>query len=130
MPQANVDLVLSVFEGWRLGDFSGAEAFDPEVQFEMPDWPHPVSSRGLPEMRNAWVSTLSAWESFRAEAGKVIEVGDQVVVLTRIVGRGQGSGAEVTAETATVWTIGAGKVVRLALYWDRALAFEALGLRE
>ena len=34
-------------------------------------------------------------------------------------------GAEVSAQTATVWTFEAGKVVRLALYWDVALATEA-----
>jgi len=32
--------------------------------------------------------------------------------------------------SATVWTIDAGKVVRLVVYWDSANALEAVGLRE
>jgi ketosteroid isomerase-like protein len=43
--------------------------------------------------------------------------------------RGARSGAEVSADTATVWTIEAGKVVRLALYWESETALEVAGLR-
>jgi ketosteroid isomerase-like protein len=43
---------------------------------------------------------------------------------------GKGSGAEVSADTATVFTLDGGKVVRLVLYWDTAKALEAVGLRE
>jgi hypothetical protein len=35
----------------------------------------------------------------------------------------------VSADTATVWTIEAGKVVRLALYWESETALEVAGLR-
>jgi ketosteroid isomerase-like protein len=35
----------------------------------------------------------------------------------------------VSADTATVWTIEAGKVVRLALYWDSDKALEVAALR-
>jgi len=38
--------------------------------------------------------------------------------------------AEVTAETATVWTVEASKVVRLALHWNTGEALEAAGLSE
>ena len=40
-----------VYEGWARGDFSEGEAFDPEIEFEMVDWPHPARSRGVEEMR-------------------------------------------------------------------------------
>jgi hypothetical protein len=42
--------------------------------------------------------------------------GPHVVVLTHVTARGKGSGAAVNADTATVRTIEAGKVVRLALH--------------
>jgi ketosteroid isomerase-like protein len=51
-------------------------------------------------------------------------------VLNRVRARGKGSGAEVTADSATVWTMDAGKAIRLAVYWDSTKPLEAVGLSE
>jgi ketosteroid isomerase-like protein len=128
MTEENVEIVRRVYAGWAVGDFSEGDVFDPEVEFEMVDWPEAASSRGLDAMRRTWQAALAAWDDFRAEPYEFIESGDQVVVLTHAVGRGKGSGAEVSADTATVWTFDGGKIVRLALYWDSAKALEAAGL--
>jgi ketosteroid isomerase-like protein len=125
MSQANVEIVRRVYEGWSRGDFSGADAFHPEVEFELVDWPHPARSRGVEEMARTWQATLGAWDEFRAEPDDFIDFGHNVLVLNSIHGRGKGSGAEVSAQTATVWTVEVGKVVRLALYWDTDRAEEA-----
>ena len=129
MSEENVQIVRGVYEQWSLGDFSGGDAFDPEVEFEMVDWPGRDRSRGLEEMREAWQTSLSAWDDFRAEPTDFMDNGPHVVVLTHVTARGKGSGAAVNADTATVWTIEAGKVVRLALHWNRAEALAAAGLR-
>ena len=128
MSQENVQIVRRVYEQWARGDFSGGDAFHPEVEFEMVDWPGRDRSRGLEEMREAWQAALAAWDDFRAEPTDFIETGPYVVVLTHATARGKGSGAAVTADTATVWTIEAGRVVRLALHWNQADALEAAGL--
>ena len=125
MSEENVEIVRLVYEGWARGDFSEGEAFHPEVEFEMVDWPEPVRSRGLEEMQRMWRTTLSAWDDFRAQPDDFVDYGDNVLVLNSIRARGKGSGAEVSAQTATVWTLKAGKVVRLSLYWDTALARDA-----
>ena len=36
---------------------------------------------------------------------------------------------EVSANTATVWGLGGGRIVSLRLYWDSAKALTAAGLR-
>jgi ketosteroid isomerase-like protein len=128
MSEENVQLVRRVYEQWSRGDFSGGDAFHPDVEFEMVDWPGRDCSHGLEQMQEAWQASLRAWVDFRAEPMDFIENGPQVVVLTHVTARGKGSGAAVTADTATVWTIGAGKVVRLALHWNQAEAFQAAGL--
>jgi ketosteroid isomerase-like protein len=76
----------------------------------------------------AWQESLSAWDDFRAEPTDVMESGPHVVVFTHVTARGKGSGAAVDADTATVWTIEAGKVVRFALHWNQADALDAAGL--
>jgi ketosteroid isomerase-like protein len=130
MSQENVEIVRRIYEGWAQGDFSAGEVFEPEVEFVMPDWPEGSSSRGLDAMRRAWLSTLSAWDDFRVEPGPLFDTGERIVVLTHVRARGKGSGVETQATTATVWTIEAGRVVRLALYWDTKEALEAAGLSE
>ena len=47
MSQENLELVRRVYEGWARGDFSEGDVFSPDVEFEMPDWPHLAGSRGL-----------------------------------------------------------------------------------
>jgi ketosteroid isomerase-like protein len=125
MSKENVEIVRRVYEGWSRGDFSESELFDADVEFEMVDWPHPAKSRGVDAMRETWLTTLAAWEDFRAKPDEVIDHGDNILVLNSISGRGRGSGADVSALTATVWTVENGRVVRLALYWDTARAREA-----
>jgi ketosteroid isomerase-like protein len=80
-------------------------------------------------MRSIWQATLGAWDDFRAEPDRFIETDCHVVVLNHLHAWGKGSGAEVEADTATVWTIEAGKVVRLALSWDSDKALEDVGLQ-
>ena len=53
-----------------------------------------------------------------------------MLVLNHISGRGRGSGADVSALTATVWTVENGRVVRMALYWDTERAREAAAGRD
>jgi ketosteroid isomerase-like protein len=125
MSHENVELVREVYEGWSRGDFSQIEAFDPEIDFEMVDWPHQTRARGIEAMWRTWRATLSAWDDFRALPTEYVDCGRNVLVLNRIQGSGKESGAGVSADTATVWTVEAGRVVRLALYWDTAAAREA-----
>ena len=90
MSQENVEIVRRVYEGWSRGDFSQSELFDPNIEFEMVDWPHPANVRGLEAMRETWLATLAAWDDFRAVPDEVIDNGDNVLVLNSISGPGQG----------------------------------------
>jgi ketosteroid isomerase-like protein len=125
MSQENVELVRRVYEGWAQGDFSRIDIFHPEIEFEMVDWPHQISVRGIPAMRETWRDTLRAWDDFRSIPIEYVDYGRNIVVLNHIQGSGKESGAEVSAETATVWTLEDGLVTRLALYWDTDRAREA-----
>lgn len=118
MSESNVEIVRRIYEGWSRGDYSNAEFFDEDIEFDMVDWPHPAKSRGVAAMAETWRTTLGAWVGFRSIPTEFVEYGRNVLVLNRIEGRGRESGAEVSADTASVFTFENGKVVRLALQWD------------
>ena len=128
MPQENVEIVRVLYEDWARGDFTNADLYDPDVRFEMPDWPEGASARGVEEMSRTWFQALNAWEDFRSEPQEFIANGPHVLVRNHIVARGRGSGLDVDADTASLFTFEGGKVVRLALYWNVERAREAAGL--
>jgi ketosteroid isomerase-like protein len=121
-------LVRRLYEDWSRGDFSAVDAYADDVEFEMVDWPEAAKVRGVDAMARTWFASLRAWDDFRVEATDYREAGPHIVVMNRIRGRGRGSTAEVSADTASVWTVEGGKVTRLALYWNTSKALEAAGL--
>ena len=105
----NVELVRRVYEGWARGDFSEIDAL-PEIEFEMVDWPHQTKVSGIEAMSRTWRATLSAWDDFRAIPLEYVDCGGNVSREPHR-GRRQGrSGAVVSADTATVWTVEDGLV--------------------
>jgi ketosteroid isomerase-like protein len=122
MSEENVEIVRRVYEAWERGDFTQVGDFDPEIEFEMVDWPHQTKVSGIDAMWETWRSTLSAWTGFRSIPEDIAGFGDRVLVTNRIEGRGKESGADVSADVATVFTLEGGRVVRMALYWDRDAA--------
>ncbi len=118
MSEENVEIVRRVYESWARGDFTATVPFDPEIDFEMVDWPHQSRTRGIDAMWATWRSTLSAFHDFRSIPTEFTAYGANVLVLNRIEARGKESGADVGADTASLWTLENGRVVRLALYWD------------
>jgi uncharacterized protein len=129
----NVEIVRWVYEQTALGHTEIMyESMDPDVEWD-------ATASGLPEAgvyrghdgvtewrRRFW----GAWESPRNEPEEFIDAGERVVVFQRMGGRGKSSGLEVDASFATVWTLSAGKVIRVALYRDRDQALAAVGLLE
>jgi ketosteroid isomerase-like protein len=125
MSEENVEIIRRVYEGWERGDFTQTDEFDPDIDFEMVDWPHQTRVTGIEAMWETWSSTLRAFHDFRSTPTEITGFGDKVLATNRIEGRGRESGADVSADTATVWTLKDGKVVRMALYWDVAAARRA-----
>jgi ketosteroid isomerase-like protein len=70
-----------------------------------------------------------AWEEFAVEPERFIHLGDRVLVLAREHGRGRYSGAEVRShQTAHVWKLRDGEIVRFQVYWNREEGLRAAGL--
>jgi hypothetical protein len=108
----------------------GAPAFhrDLEAVFHSADGRQ--TSTGLPGLREGWLDWVSPWATYRVEIEEVIDREEEVVVLTRDLGRYRDSTAEVSIRGAAVWTVLGGKVARDEFFSDRAEALEAVGLQE
>ncbi len=89
MSEENAEIVRRVYDGWSRGDFSQTELFDPDIEFEMIDWPHPAKSRGIEAMSRAWLTTLSAWDDFRASPDELVVHGDKVLVGLEVADGGE-----------------------------------------
>ncbi len=70
------------------------------------------------------------WDEYSLDADELIDAGSSVVVVVHERGRGRGSGAPFDRRWAQVWTFREGRIVRWALFVDKAEALEAAGLSE
>lgn len=71
-----------------------------------------------------------AWEDYHAIADEYRDLGDRVLFLGRMVGRGRGSGAPVDTPLGVFSDYRDGKVSRLRGYLDHGEALRAAGLAE
>lgn len=86
--------------------------------------------RGHEGLRHWWREYREAWETVWDEVEDLIDAGDQVVSVLTTHARGKASGVAVELHMAVVWTFRQGKIVRVALFANRAEALEAAGLSE
>jgi ketosteroid isomerase-like protein len=132
MSQRNVEIVGQIYEAVGRDDPDGtARFFHPDVEL------HGTSgglsdgsvARGIEAVRatfDTW--DAEAWEQTRLSPREFIPVGDRVVVLQHERRRGRGSGVEVESETAVLFDLRDGLVIRLQGFMDQQDALEAAGL--
>ena len=132
MSQENVAFVQELHERWERGDFATAECFDPAVEFvRIGTWVGEGVWRGVDEMWGAIAGFLRAWEGFRVEARRYIDVdAERVLVLEHQTAKGRRSGLDFDREVGQLFTIRDRRIVRWQNYWDTDEALEAVGLRE
>jgi ketosteroid isomerase-like protein len=134
MSQENVEIVRSVYESSLRSDWdSMSELVDPDFEFRgtVGGLEEGRIAHGAQEFREIFEKEdLDAWDERRFEPEDFIDAGDRVVVLQHEYRRGRGSGVEIETETAVVFEVRGGRVVRIQGYMDRAAALEAVGLSE
>jgi ketosteroid isomerase-like protein len=126
----NLDLVRSIYAHWERGDYySSVEWAHPEIEFVVVDGPSPGGLTGVSAVEHNWRVFQETWEDYRVTADDYRELtADRVFVLVAFSGRGKASGLEMRQPGANIFTLRAGKVVALTIYWDRDRALADLGL--
>jgi ketosteroid isomerase-like protein len=131
MSQENVELTHRVFQAFNDRDLdtllaglhNDVEAFPRLAAVE-------GAYSGHDGVRRWWEQLLGAFPDFHAEILEVRDLGQLMVVVLRVRGRGAGSD---TPLDSTIWHVNQfrdGKVIRWRVYTSESEALEAVGLAE
>jgi ketosteroid isomerase-like protein len=126
----DVEVVRRVLDAFTRADVDAVlEASSEDFEFDFSNSRGPLSGvyRGVDEARTFFESFLEPWAALDVETEEFIELGrDRYLTVSEIRTRGQGSGAEVNARGALVWTVRGGEVAALKLYQSKEEALEAV----
>ena len=122
----------ALYDAFGRDDHDGMFAvFHPDVRFDLTNSGIPGLTgrgRGHAEMREAWVSWRSGWDSYDLRPQEYIEVGDKVLVLMHVTARSRSQGLELERRFADLLTCRDGLIVEFANFADWETARSDLGL--
>jgi ketosteroid isomerase-like protein len=129
MSQENVEVVRRLYEAFLRGDQSAIVAgLHPEIEWRsIEDTETRHGHDGVATSVAGWLET---WEEHDLKPEEYLDAGDQVVVTTRLRGRGRQSGATVETRYFAVWQLRDGQAVAYREYPSKPVALEAAGLSE
>jgi ketosteroid isomerase-like protein len=130
---ANVEFLRQGYEALERDDLDtfqelARERLGPDFEFHLV-WDGRVL-RGF-EGTQEWIAdTRETWEGYTQKLEEIVDLGEHVVVVVSISGRGGESGVPVAQELAIVWTFDGDRAVRARSFTSRAEAFAAAGEAE
>jgi ketosteroid isomerase-like protein len=134
MPRDKVEVAKRVVDAYNRRDVDDlfAELVTPDLEW----WPAVTRAYGggCYQGREGFERFAAAigevWEELQNTAEEFRELGDRVLVLGRLTGRGKGSGAQVDAPLAAIFDFRDDRIWRVRGYVDRAEGLRAAGLSE
>ena len=132
MSRENVELARQVMDAISRRDVSALVAFaHPEVEwYSLFAIGEGGVYRGHDGTRRYMSDLDDAWEIGRADIDDAVGVGDVVVLVGRIRGRGKSSGADAEQPVGWMLRFRDGKVLRFRAFREPEQALEAVGLSE
>ena len=135
MSQDNVELVLRTHAAFSRADLEGFLAgYHPEAEYRAAVTQAVEGDagdfKGHAGLRRWWRDLHDLYENLKTEIVEVLDLGERVVVVFIVSGRGRGSGIEDGQELAQVVSVTQGKIVVIRDYLSRAEALAAVGLQE
>ena len=129
--QDNLAAVRHAIDAFNRADLDAVlDASTQDFEFDFTNSRGPLSGvyRGLEEAREFLTSFFEPWAALEVETEEFVKLeDDRVLTVTEIRTRGQGSGAEVNATGAMIWTIRDGELAAAKMYQSKAEALEAVG---
>jgi ketosteroid isomerase-like protein len=138
MSQENVEIVRRLYDASARRDTATVLSFyDSEVEVDNTHGPARALMgsrrvyRGHDGLRTMFREWYEAWEEVEGSLEELIDAGERVISVQTYRGRGRASGAEVEwTDLAGVWTLRAGRIVRVAWFPTREEALEAAELAQ
>jgi ketosteroid isomerase-like protein len=129
MSDENVDKARDFIDAYNRRDFDAAvEAFDPEIEWVLPERQSSDSCRGPEEVKRFWKGIDQTFDELRLEPQEHVDAGDRVATRLRHHGRGKRSGLEINEELYhQVVTFRDGRMVRIEYFGKWSEALEAAG---
>jgi ketosteroid isomerase-like protein len=133
MSQENVEIVRRVFAASARRDGEAILAlYDIAVEWDasrvQPFGESAGVARGQEGIRRFFRDWLEAWDSDEYRCEELVDAGDAVVSVVTQHTHGRASGVEIARQMTGVWTIRAGKVLRVVWFRSRDEALQAAGL--
>jgi ketosteroid isomerase-like protein len=124
----NLEILRKAYDALNDGDVESAlGVLEPDAEWqEHSELPEAGTYHSRAAIRTFLLGYLDSWGEFRQETEELIDSGDRVAVVLRMAARGKGSGIEVEARYAHLWTMRDGRGVRVDAYADPNAAIEAL----
>jgi ketosteroid isomerase-like protein len=132
MSRENVEIVRRLYQAFNQADYDSMLApVHPDVEFDASDrLPDEGILRGRDAYRRFLERTFDTWAQFAVEVDELVDAGDAVVALVRIVGVGKTSKVTVEERTVHVTWLRDGTPYRVKVFADRGDALRAVGRRE
>lgn len=133
MSQENVKVVRQFFDARNRRDIDALLAcLHPEARFDLMESRSPYRGTylGHEQIRRLFVDIFDAWDDFELSLADPIAAGDLVVVSVLVNATGQGSGVQLQAQGANVFTVKDAKIAQFRLFQGRVEALEAADLSE
>jgi uncharacterized protein len=131
MATDDVEILRSAYESLNEGHIEAAlGVLDEHAEWsEHSDLPEAGVYRGRDSIRTFLELFLESWESFHQETEELIAGESCVLIMLRSRQRGKGSGIDVEARYAHLWTMENGRGVRVDAYFNRKEALRAMQKR-
>jgi ketosteroid isomerase-like protein len=91
---------------------------------------NPETYRGFDGLVRLNDELREVWAEWQVTPERIVAVGDRVVSIETVRGRGRASGLETEARYASIWTFADGRVTRVELGFDPDEALKAVGLSQ
>jgi ketosteroid isomerase-like protein len=131
MSQEKVETVERAMDGFNRRDLDAYDDLFTQDFEWLPALPSTVEGDGYvgrEGVEKYFGEINDTWEEFRVIAEEYRDLGERVLMLGRMEGRGRGSGVQVNAQLGAVWDFRDGRISRAPVYLDHGEALRAAGL--
>ena len=133
MAEERVEWVRRAFEAWQGGDEDEVAALTQGRVAEEFEW-HPLYLdrvyTGPEAMWQLRADLYESWQDYRADVERITDLGDHVLVVVHVTGRGPGSGVPVDRRIALLLAFRGEQMLGGRSFPSESEALEAAGLRE